>query len=144
VYERSQFSWLIVGVLAAFALLEVGVAIAMRMPVLLFAVGALAVAMALVLSTLRVTVTPSELRWSFTYGFLGGRIALEDIERTEIVPLSWWMGIGIHLTPNGWLWNVAPGNALKIALRDGGGAMIGCADPQALIAAIGQARSGRV
>ena len=142
-YERSQFSWLIVGVLAAFALLEAGLAIATRMPVL-FAVGALAAAMALVLSTLRVTVTPSELRWSFTHGFPGGRVALEDIERTETVPVRWWMGIGIHKTPNGWLWNVAPGNALKIALRDGGGAMIGCADPQALTAAIGQARSGRV
>jgi hypothetical protein len=51
------------------------------------------------------------------------------------------MGIGIHLTFRGWVWNVATGRGVQIHRCEGMPIVLGTDDPEALLAAIGRVRS---
>ena len=75
-----------------------------------------------------------------TFGWPGGGIPIADIARAEIVPVTFWMGIGIHLTLRGWIWNVALGQGVRIVSADGPDIVLGTDDPQELLAAIQRAR----
>lgn len=50
----------------------------------------------------------------FGIGFLKKSIKHTEIERIEIYKSSWLTGVGIRLTPKGWLWNVKVGEAILI------------------------------
>lgn len=84
--------------------------------------------------------TAPQLRWAMTFGWPGGGIPIHDVASAEIVPVTFWMGVGIHLTLRGWVWNVALGKGVRIVKRDGSDIVLGTDDPQELIAAIQRAR----
>jgi hypothetical protein len=54
----------------------------------------------------------------------------------EIIRIRWWYGWGIHLTPYGWLYNVAGWDAVAITLRNGRKFALGTDDPHGLVDAI--------
>jgi hypothetical protein len=81
-----------------------------------------------------------QLRWAMTFGWPGGSVPIADIASAEIVPVTFWMGVGIHLTLRGWVWNVALGNGVRIVKRDGSDVILGTDDSQGLLAAIERAR----
>jgi hypothetical protein len=82
----------------------------------------------------------TQLRWAMTLGWPGGRVSIRDVASAEIVPVTFWTGIGIHLTLRGWVWNVALGKGVRIVKRDGPDVILGTDEPQKLIAAIQRAR----
>ncbi len=82
----------------------------------------------------------AQLRWAMTFGWPGGRIPLSDIASAEIVAVTFWMGVGVHLTLRGWVWNVALGKGVRIVKRDGSDVILGTDDSQGLLAAIERAR----
>ncbi|HEU5479365.1 MAG TPA: hypothetical protein VFU90_06005 [Candidatus Tumulicola sp.] len=90
---------------------------------------------------LNIDVGATELRWSMTFGWPYGRIPIADIAGAEIVPVTFWMGIGIHLTLRGWLWNVALGKGVRIRKRDGIAIVLGTDDPEGLLTAIANVRA---
>ena len=96
----------------------------------------------LVFCRLNVDLDPTELRWSMTFGWPCGRIPIADIAGAEIIPVTFWMGIGIHLTLRGWVWNVALGKGVRIRKRDGIAIVLGTDDPEGLLTAIQSARAG--
>lgn len=81
------------------------------------------------------------LRWAMTFGWPRGTMPIDEIVSADIVPVTFWMGVGIHLTLRGWVWNVALGRG--VALRSTGGAeiVLGTDDPQGLLDAIQRARA---
>ncbi|MGB8519016.1 MAG: hypothetical protein WCD38_02520 [Candidatus Tumulicola sp.] len=82
----------------------------------------------------------SQIRWTMTFGWPGGCIPIADLAGAEIVPVTFWMGIGIHLTLRGWIWNVALGKGVRIVKRNGSDVILGTDEPQELLAAIQRVR----
>lgn len=143
IYERSEFGWPIF----AFMLIVAAVLAIVASATQVWPVWIVAFVIALcafAFSTLRVRVTSDDVRWAFSFGFPGGRIALDDLASVQAVKVSALNGIGIHLTLRGWLWNVHTGSAVWLRRKRGGAVLLGCDDPDALAAAVEQARSGRV
>ncbi len=142
-YERSEFGWPIF----AFTLIAAVVVALIGTFHELWPLWIVAVAVALcafAFSTLRVRVTSEDVSWTFSFGFPGGRIALDNLASADAVKVSPLNGIGIHLTLRGWLWNAHAGSAVWLRRKKGAAVLLGCDDPDALVAAIEQARSGRV
>ena len=91
---------------------------------------------------LTIEVDSSGLRWGMTFGFPSGFVPMEEIVSVDVVPVSFWSGIGIHLTLRGWVWNVALGRGVQIHRCGGMPIVLGTDEPEALVAAIGRGRSG--
>ncbi|MCG6926876.1 MAG: hypothetical protein LJF30_16410 [Acidobacteria bacterium] len=141
-YRHTQIGWVILGALAALAVL-----VAPRLPAggLGVAGGPLLVVLAVVLllfSTLTVEVGREALRLRFGVGLIRKRFALTEIRGWEAVRNPWYCGWGIRLTPGGVLWNVSGYDAVELTLADGRRFRIGTDEPAALVAAIARARPG--
>ncbi len=91
---------------------------------------------AVVFSKLTIKIDGETLRASFAMGTTFKKVRLAAITRCEPIRIRWWYGWGIHLTPYGWLYNVAGWDALAITLRDGRKFALGTDDPHGLAAAI--------
>lgn len=111
--------------------------------VLILVVGVLAsaprdpIALAIVLvlfSSLTVEVDDEALRIAFGPGLVRHAWSLDRV-RSRTVRNPWWYGWGIHLTPGGWLYNVAGFEAVQVVLADGRRRRIGTDDPSGLAAA---------
>jgi len=85
---------------------------------------------------LTITIDDEILCASFGVGLVRKKVALAEIAACEPIRIRWWYGWGIHLTPYGWLYNVAGLDAVAITLRDGRKFALGTDDPDELVAAI--------
>lgn len=142
-YERSEFGWPIFTFLLIVAVaLAILASATQTWPVWIVAV--VVALCAFTFSTLKVRVTDAEVSWTFSFGFPSGRVALDNLASAEATSVSILNGIGIHLTLRGWLWNVHTGRAVWLRRKRGAAVLLGSDDPDALVAAIEQARSGRV
>lgn len=88
------------------------------------------------LASLTVTVTPTELRVAFGAGLVHRTIPLAIVRGAEPVRNSWWWGWGIRWTPYGWLWCVAGLDAVQITYASGKQFRVGTNQPKELSAAL--------
>jgi hypothetical protein len=101
------------------------------------------VALMAVFSSLKVAVDEATLVASFTGGALTRRIAVEEIASAEVVRIPWHHGWGMRRTGHGWLYNVWGRQAVRLHMTDESTFTIGSDEPEALLAAIEQARAQR-
>ena len=94
---------------------------------------------AIFFSTLTITIEDGMLRASFGPGLIRKKVRLADIASVNPIPVRWWYGWGIHLTPHGWLYNVSGWEAVEITLRDGRRFCLGTDEPEHLSKAIQEA-----
>jgi hypothetical protein len=87
---------------------------------------------------LTIRIDDETLCASFGVGIIRKRVPIAEIAGCEPIRIRWWYGWGIHLTPYGWLYNVAGWNAVALTLRNGRKFALGTYDPQGLAAAIEQ------
>lgn len=85
---------------------------------------------------LTVQIDNEILRAWFGPGLINKKVRMADIASCEPIRIRWWYGWGIHLTPYGWLYNIAGWDAVAIRLRDSRQFALGTDDPQGLAAAI--------
>jgi hypothetical protein len=85
---------------------------------------------------LTITADDETLLWSFGEGIIRKKVRVVEIAGCEPVRVHWWYGWGIHLTPYGWLYNVAGWDAVAITLQVGRKFALGTDDPQGLTDAI--------
>jgi hypothetical protein len=85
---------------------------------------------------LTVTVTHHFIQVQFSLMFVRKRIWFHQVAGVDIVKVPWYWGIGIRWTPQGVLFNVAPGNAVAVRLRSGRSFLIGSDEPEKLAQAI--------
>jgi hypothetical protein len=85
---------------------------------------------------LTITIDDEILCASLGIGLVRKKVALAEIAACEPIRIRWWYGWGIHLTPYGWLHNVAGLDAVAITLRDGRKFALGTDDPDELVEAI--------
>ena len=117
-YRHEQTGHVLAGVLAAVGLVFGYLAASPNTARPLFiSLAAIFLATALCFQRLNVVVDDRALRWSLTFGWPGGTIPLDDIASVQVIPVTFWMGIGIHITLRGWLWNVAVGEGVQIVRK---------------------------
>jgi hypothetical protein len=85
---------------------------------------------------LTITIKNGTLCASFGIGIIRKRVQFAEIVGCETIRIRWWHGWGIHLTPYGWLYNVAGWDAVVITLRNDRKFALGTDDPHGLAAAI--------
>lgn len=101
--------------------------------------GIIPIVLLFMFSSLRVTVDSERLAWSFGVGFPNYSLAIRDMGRVETVHPSILYGIGIRITPQGWLYNVGGGPAIAITTGKKT-VLLGTDDPDGLMRAIERAR----
>lgn len=133
-YERRQIGRTLIFV--AIAQAAIGFALLAVSTIVGLVLVAVAILTGWLFTSMTVSVTDDDVRWSFGPGLVERRLALADIKAVRVARLPWYSGIGIHLTANGWLYNVASGPVVQIEARDGGRVNVGSREPEALRAAI--------
>jgi hypothetical protein len=74
----------------------------------------------------------------FRSGLLAQKHRTDEIVSATPVRNKWWWGWGIHLTPRGWLYNVAGLEGVEIALSNGRTLRVGSDEALALANALSQ------
>lgn len=139
-YHHEQIGKVFVG-LGLLLIVPFALGIAVRSPFVVWFVVAFAlVYWAFARLNIDVDAGTHRLQWCMTFGWPRACIPLADVATADIVPVTFWMGIGIHFTLRGWVWNVALGTGVRIVKRDGSDVILGTDDPHALLAAIERAR----
>ncbi|MDP1570494.1 MAG: hypothetical protein Q8L86_10855 [Vicinamibacterales bacterium] len=138
-YRHTQVSRLALGIAGVQAL---GVAAMLASPAVPWVPAAILGAVLpvpLIFSRLTTEVDGGELRFWFGGGFWRTRIPLAAITSVEPVRNSWWWGWGIRITPDGWLYNVAGVDAIRVAQQNGITLRIGTDEPRELARAVEKA-----
>ena len=101
--------------------------------------GAFLILVGTLFSTLTIAIEDGMLRASFGPGLIKKKVRLADIASVRPIPVRWWYGWGIHVTPHGWLYNVSGWEAVEITLRNGRRFCLETDEPEDLIRAIQEA-----
>lgn len=133
-YEKRQRGSLIVFVLSL--LLVAGVFFLRDAPVPGLTLAAVVALFLASFGSLTVRVDEGAVKLRFGVGLIRRTIPLGRIQAAARVRNRWWYGWGIHLTPHGWLWNVAGLDAVELRLEEGKVFRIGTDDPEGLEAAL--------
>jgi hypothetical protein len=142
-YRHTQIGYAILYPMIAIALF-VGIIVSAALSVKLGVLIALIVlAMVVTFYKLTIVVDDTHVRAVFGPGFTFRKIRLADITVCEPIRIRWWYGWGIHLTPYGWLYNVAGWDAVAITLCNGRRVSLGTDQPEELCAAIRRLASTR-
>jgi hypothetical protein len=86
--------------------------------------------------SMTVQVDQDGFRFWFGPGWIGRSFSLAEIKSWSPVINPWWYGWGIHLTPQGWLYNVGGAGAIQLELRDGRRLRVGTDEPERLCDAV--------
>jgi hypothetical protein len=75
---------------------------------------------AIIFHKLTILINSEEIVAYFGFGFFKRKIKISEIDFSsiELVKISWYTGVGIRYTSNGWLYNVKLGEAIKIVSKD--------------------------
>lgn len=103
---------------------------------LFFSIATIFVLLILLFFQFVVTIEDGFLKISFGIGLVKKRWRLDEIVRVIAMRNKWWYGLGIHLTPVGWLYNLEGLNAVEIEKMDGSVFRVGTDEPDVLIRAI--------
>lgn len=131
-YRHKQLGLVVIGVLVASIVLIAALAQSTGWhPAVLAVLLMLVVALALFYS-LTVEIRGSELTIAFGIGLPRFTYQLSRIREARVVRSPWFYGWGIHMTPDGWLYNVSGFFAVEIVFVDGKKIRVGTDEPDAL------------
>jgi hypothetical protein len=103
---------------------------------ILLVVAAILIVTLFLFASLTVEVTDTEVRLSFGAGVIQKSFQIDEIRDVRVVKNAWYYGWGIHMTPHGWLFNVAGSEAVELTFDSGTKVRIGSDEPSRLMAAI--------
>ena len=94
-------------------------------------------------SSLTVEISSKTLTCQFGIGFIRKKIPLSMVQEFKEVRNPWYAGWGIHCLPGQyWLWNVSGFRAVELVFKDGKRFRIGTDEPESLIRAIENNKTG--
>ena len=138
-YHHTQIGYLTI-IVFAFALFLITIIMAMSVFSWIAFIGLIILGICLLLfSTLTVIIRDEVLEIRFGPGVIRKKFHLKDIKSCQTVKNRWYYGWGIHITPDGWLFNVSGFYAVEIKLKSGKKYRIGTDVPNELEKAIRQA-----
>ena len=136
-YKHAQIGTLIISALGIPIIIEIAVIFSPaqieKAGILIMSFTAIVFLVCLILFyKLTVEITDEKLRFWFGPGVISKSIKMDQIAHCEPVRISWWHGWGIHMTPNGWLYNVSGMWVVLIELKSGKKMCIGTDEPDIL------------
>jgi hypothetical protein len=138
-YQHTQFGSAIVFGNGAIGLAMLLAAAFSPNPAYYLLVGAAVLLVGAPFSTLTIAIEDGMLRASFGPGLIRKKMRLAEIASVRPIPVRWWYGWGIRITPHGWLYNVSGWEAVEITLRSGRTFCLGTDEPERLRKAIQEA-----
>lgn len=115
-YRKTQYAyWIfIIFIIISFFLIKLSDSDVYTYPIVILTI------VAVVFYKLTVIINNEEIIAYFGFGFFKRRIKISEIdyESIKLLKTNWLVGIGIRYTKNGWLYNVKPGEAIKIVSKD--------------------------
>lgn len=135
-YKHTQVGWLLT-ILGVSALVGVtALTVAVHAPPGMTVVAVVAASIMFLFCRLTTEVTDDAFLFRFSLGVVRRTIARSEIAACRPVTNAWYWGLGIHLTPRGWLYNVAGAKAVELDLRNGRHLRVGTDEPEQLCAAL--------
>ena len=136
-YKHTQIGTLIIAALCIPIIAEIAVIFSLaqteKFVAIILSFMAVAFLVCLILFyKLTVEITDEKLRFWFGPGVIRKTIIMDQVVQCQPIRISWWHGWGIHLTPNGWLYNVSGMWAVQIELKSGKKMCIGTDEPEML------------
>jgi len=151
IYRHRQVGWAIIIILgllmAAIAVITALMAARLEQEgagTVVMALSGLFILLAAIMAcfcTLTVQIRDGKLTLWFGPGLIRKSLNLSAIESAREVTNKWWYGLGIHITPFGWLYNVSGLQAVEIHTWSGTSIRLGTDEPEALCRAIEHART---
>lgn len=89
-----------------------------------------------VFATLTVEVDDQAIHLKFGIGVIRKRFLLKDVETSRAVKNPWYYSWGIHVIPNGWIFNVSGWEAVELQMKNGRKYRIGTDDAEGLANAV--------
>jgi hypothetical protein len=145
-YEHTQAGW---PVRLAFGVTALGLLVMAVVPdasgemprAALLGGAALTAVLGLMWSRLTVRIDRQHLRWAFGPGWPRFSVPIAAVQSAEVTRTRFWQGWGIRRVRNGWLYNVAGHDAVRLTRHDGRQVLLGTDEPRRLKAAIDRARA---
>jgi hypothetical protein len=135
-YKHTQIGYLLIVALGVATLLISTLSVITR-----FNPGAILLLIFMILclalfATLTVQVNNQAVNIQFGIGVIRKRFALQNVQAIRVVKNPWYYGWGIHLTPEGWLFNVSGSEAVELQMKDGRKYRIGTDEARGLMEAV--------
>jgi hypothetical protein len=109
----------------------------------LFLLAAVLGICAIVFSSLTIELSEGSLSWRFGPGLVRKQVATAEITSAVVTETRLIHGWGVHLTRNGWLYNVSGFGAVQVTLRSGKTFLLGSDEPEELCSALQHAMDGK-
>ena len=141
-YRHTQFGALTIIILLLVGLLVAPVVVSMTDDGQLVGAGVTVALFLLGLAmfyALTIQVSEGKLKFWFGIGLISKTYVLDEIESTREVKDPWYYFWGIKSIPGGWLYAIAPGEALEFEFKDGKIVHLGTNQSKKLKQAIDQA-----
>lgn len=94
---------------------------------------------AILFSSLTIELSDGVLSWHFGPGLIRKQVASAELTNAVVTETSLIHGWGVHLTRNGWLYNVSGFGAVQITLKSGKTFLLGSDEPEQLCSALQRA-----
>jgi hypothetical protein len=121
-YKHTQFGALTIIILLLVGLLIAPITLSIledgRLLVALIMIALYLLVLALFYA-LTVKISDGKLKFWFGIGLISKTYSLNEIQSTQEVTDPWYYFWGVKSIPGGWLYAIAPGNALEIVLKNG-------------------------
>ena len=135
-YQHTQPGHLTIALLAVIAAFVALVAIINHAGLVLTPAIVIVLGLGYTFGSLTTEVDRERFTLRFGPGWIHRSFQLSDIRSCRTVTNRWWYGLGIHWTPNGWLYNVSGKLGVELTLQDGRRLRVGTDEPVALCQAI--------
>jgi hypothetical protein len=137
-YHHTQIGYVTIGALGVACLLIVYLMFGRADGITLHQVVTLVILLACLLtfSSMTIEIRDGILSWWFGFGLIRKSVPLVELIRGSLVRIAWYHGWGIHLTRNGWLYNVSGFRAVELSRSDGTSFQLGTDEPDVLLAAV--------
>jgi hypothetical protein len=103
-----------------------------------FVTAVILAACGLLFGSLTVEVDAKVLSWRFGPGLFRKSVEIQDIKTATPVRNTWMHGWGIHLTRDGWVYNVSGYGAVEVMMKSGKRFRLGTDEPEKLAHAINE------
>ena len=134
-YKHTQIGYLLIIALGAATLLIGYLSVRTTNPGAILLLAFMLLCLSL-FATLTVQINNQAVNIQFGIGVIRKHFSLKDVQAYRIVKNPWYYGWGIHLIPDGWLFNVSGWEAVELQMKNGRKYRIGTDDAQGLMDAM--------
>ena len=130
-YKHTQIGYILIGIVLILTIYFSFIVMITKEKSILFSF-LIVVIILFLFSTLTVIVNDNGVQLKFGVGLIHKEFNRNQIIKCKIIRTKWYYGLGIRMTPTGWLYNVSGLDAVEIEMNNGKLYKIGTDEPEKL------------